>query len=417
MFRSLTCKLLAALAALGALVALPCAARERRVVEEMEYVQATVSKVGQSDELRVSLSALGGEYRLRVSVNPRIDRWAASGELHHYQGTLEGVPDSWVRVSIAGESLRGVIYDGRELLAIEPGEGGGLTMFRMADVNFEPQLSFAADSLAIPGQQPVAGQQKTGSLPGSSRLEALTPDRELEISAVGDAAFRARYASDADARDAVLTRLNIVDGIFSSQLGVAIDVASVNIADAVSEQLDASTDPPILLDSLGRLRQQTPALNARGLTHLFTGRDLDGNSAGIGYSALLCNSRYSSSLAEAHNDAGIDGLISAHEIGHVFGAPHDGDGQCATTSPTQFIMAPVLNSRATSFSQCSLDQMAPRVANAGCLRPLSQPPPTAPPVEDPPPTGGRSSGGGALDALLLALLAVSLGAALRRRPG
>ena len=44
----------------------------------------------------------------------------------------------------------------------------------------------------------------------------------------------------------------------------------------LSDSLDDSIDPPILLDSLGRLRQQTPALNSRGLTHLFTGRSLDG---------------------------------------------------------------------------------------------------------------------------------------------
>jgi hypothetical protein len=171
----------------------------------------------------------------------------------------------------------------------------------------------------------------------------------------------------------MLTRLNIVDGIFSAQVGVGIEVTSVNVGDALGDALDASTDPPILLDSLGRLRQQTPALHDRGLTHLFTGRDLDADSVGIAYSATLCNPRYSASLAQAHNSAAVDGLIGAHEIGHVFGAPHDGEGQCAATSSTQFIMAPVLNTQANTFSQCSLAQMAPRVTGASCLKPLSPP--------------------------------------------
>ncbi len=416
MLRAPFSKLLAAWAGLVAL-AMPCAARDSATVQELEYVKARVAAIGQSGELRVNVSALGREFQLRVGVNPRVDRWAPPGGLHHYQGVLEGVPHSWVRVSIAGESLRGVIYDGRELFAIEPDAAGALAMFRMSDVEFDPPLSFTGDTLAVPGLQPVPGlQEKTGNPSGGPRLNALTPDRELEVSVVGDAAFRARYSSDAAAQDAVLARLNIVDGIFSAQVGVAINVASMNIADAVSDQLDVSTDPPILLDSLGRLRQQTPALNSQGLTHLFTGRDLDGNNVGIGYDGVPCNARYSASLAEAHEDAGVDGLISAHEIGHVFGAPHDGDGACASTSPTEFIMAPVLNSRATSFSQCSLDQMAPQVAGAKCLRPVSSPPPpSSPPVAEPAPPAGGGGGGGATDGLLLAMLSVSLGLAIRRR--
>ena len=75
--------------------------------------------------------------------------------------------------------------------------------------------------------------------PGFVRLEGLTAARKLEISAIGDASFRARYASDAEARDALLTRLNIVDGIFSAQVGAAIEVTSINMADTLSDSLDA----------------------------------------------------------------------------------------------------------------------------------------------------------------------------------
>lgn len=413
-----SCRTLAALSIIAALTVLPCAARDAPVVDEFEYIQARVSKVDSTQELRVTVSALGRAYHLRVGPNPRLDRWAGSSHWRHYQGTIEGDPGSWVRVSIDGDLVRGVIFDGRAMLAIEPQEGGGLAMFRLSGMHFETPFSFDGDTVTVPGVLlPIPGQEKVGSAPGAVEAHALTPDRQLEISVVGDAAFRARYASDADARDAVLTRLNIVDGIYSSQLGVAIDVASINIADALGDSLDSTTDPPILLDSLGRLRQQTPALDSLGLTHLFTGRDLDGNSVGIAYDGTLCNQRYSSSLAEAHDSASVDALISAHEIGHVFGAPHDGDGQCASTSSTEFIMAPVLNPRATAFSQCSLDQMAPRVASGSCLKRLSSPPPppTTPPVEEPAPPAGGSGGGGAFDVLLLGMLAAALVSACRAR--
>jgi hypothetical protein len=365
MFRII--QLPAVLAALGILMAFPGAAEDTRAAGKSERVQVVFSK-GTGGRLDVGFNAQGRELRLQLVPNPRLQRWAAGSRWHQYQGALQGVPDSWARLAVAGESMRGAIFDGRELLLVEPGQGAEAEILRLADANLGRDISLAGDSLAVPSQQ----QAKVGPL-AAARVQGLTADRKLEVSALGDASFRARYASEADARDAILTRLNIVDGIFSAQVGVGVEVASINVGDALGAALDVSTDPPILLDSLGRLRQQTTALNDRGLTHLFTGRNLDADSVGIAYSASLCSQRYSASLAQAHDGATIDGLISAHEIGHVFGAPHDGDGQCAATSQTQFIMAPVLNGQATLFSQCSLEQMAPRVENASCLRPLLPP--------------------------------------------
>jgi hypothetical protein len=360
-------ELLLALAVCSALTAAPCLSREGVWVEELARVETSVSKLGNAG-LRVSFAAKGRDYRLRLAPNPHLARWATGSRWQHYTGGLEQVPGSWARLSIAGNSLSGVIFDGQQFLLVEPGEGAASMVFRLVELRFESPVPFKGDAVAVPsGMHAASGQ------PGLVRLEGLTTARKLEISAIGDATFRARYASDELARDALLSRLNIVDGIFSAQVGTAIEVTSINMADSLSASLDASTDPPILLDSLGRLRQQNSTLNSRGLTHLFTGRNLDGDSVGIGYTASLCNQRYSASLAQAHDSAAVDGLISAHEIGHVFGAPHDGEGQCAATSPTQFIMAPTLNSQATSFSQCSLDQMAPRVDSASCLEPLLPP--------------------------------------------
>lgn len=355
------------MAALGALMAHPCVSAEPRP-DKSERVHVTISKAGAAQGVRASFSAMGRDFRVRLEPNPRLARWASGSRWLQYTGSLDGASTSWARLAIAGESLRGVIFDGHELLLVETGADAETHISRLADLQLEREIGFAGDAVHTPAEK-----QGTGDPFVAPRIQGVTADRKLEISVIGDASFRARYNSDADARDAMLTRLNIVDGIFSAQVGAGVEVTSINIADALSDSLDATTDPPILLDSLGRLRQQTPSLNDRGLTHLFTGRNLDADSVGIAYSGTLCNQRYSASLTQAHDGSAIDGLISAHEIGHVFGAPHDGEGQCAATSSTQFIMAPVLNNQASAFSQCSLEQMAPRAASASCLTPLLPP--------------------------------------------
>jgi len=98
-----------------------------------------------------------------------------------------------------------------------------------------------------------------------------------------------------------------------------------------------------------------------------TGRDLDGTTAGIAYIDNLCGNGFSASLSEQGLDPWIGALVAAHEIGHNFGALHDGepDSPCAST-PRTFLMAPSINGSG-AFSQCSLSTMAPAVQSAKCL--------------------------------------------------
>jgi len=118
-------------------------------------------------------------------------------------------------------------------------------------------------------------------------------------------------------------------------------------------------------------------------------------------------------------------LITAHEIGHVFGAPHDGTGKCASTPQDQYIMTPTFTGTSiTSFSRCSLDEIDAVLDSYACVVALPPPDPEPPATPPPPPaeTGDGDGGGGSLDPSVLLLL-LMLGASRRRslikvdRPG
>jgi hypothetical protein len=151
-------------------------------------------------------------------------------------------------------------------------------------------------------------------------------------------------------------------------LGVEIQVPSIDLGDSLS----AATEPSSLLSELRALRRGTSRLNSRGLTHLFTGRDLDGTTVGIAYLDSLCDREFGAGLSEARNrSAWIESLIAAHEIGHNFGAVHDGDpDEACASAPAGFLMATSING-SDQFSTCSLGLMRPNIATASCIAPLS----------------------------------------------
>jgi hypothetical protein len=99
-----------------------------------------------------------------------------------------------------------------------------------------------------------------------------------------------------------------------------------------------------------------------------TGRDLDTTTVGIAYLKNVCgsNNAYAVSLSQSGLNTTQAALIAAHEIGHNFGAPHDGEGACAST-PQTFLMAPQLNGN-DKFSSCSVSQIQAVINTATCFK-------------------------------------------------
>jgi hypothetical protein len=152
---------------------------------------------------------------------------------------------------------------------------------------------------------------------------------ELEVAMIADFEF---FSAELDPEGALLSRLNVVDGIFSEQVGVAITARELNVFDDPADPFTTS-DAGTLLDQVGRYRVATPAIAATGLAHLVTGRnltrrnaqnDLDDSIIGIAYLFGVCEAEIGVSVSE-RLDPFSSALVAAHEFGHNFGAPHDGE--------------------------------------------------------------------------------------------
>jgi hypothetical protein len=350
-------------------------------------VQAATAAATAPGVVELRFTALGREFELLLEPNARLEtvagRLGRAAGVAAYRGKVAGHERSWARIVLTPAGPAGLIADGSEIYALERRDDTAVrsedaadsAIYRLGDVYLD------AGTVAC-GVSTARVDAGTALALLESELEPLAQrgaTTNLDVGVIADAEFSRSFG--AAASSALLTRINNVDGIFSEQVGVQITAAKV---DVFTDDFDpfTKTNASGLLDELAEFRGATAAQDALGLSHLFTGRNLEGTTAGIAFLGGVCGKRRSSdslkrsfaaALSEARRGATVDSLIAAHEIGHAFGAPHDAEsGSACETTPANFLMAPTINGSNT-FSQCSIEQMQPKIAAAACLTPIFAP--------------------------------------------
>lgn len=343
-----------------------------RIVGQSATDAFSTQKAASTRSADFAFDAFGRSFELQLESNDRLFGASAlahrSGDVSVYKGRLAGQENSWARITVANGEPRGLIWDGAELIAIEatgdsPIASSGPVVFRLSDTFVQPSAMSCGVSPSVASGETVLSKL-IGEL-DSSFAQAPGATVQINIGAIGDFEFSSNMGANAEA--AILTRLNNVDGIFSSQAGVQISVEELVVYTTSSDPFSNTTDPVTLLNELGTHRQLTPAQFTQGLTHLYTGRDLDGSTVGIAYTGAVCSTNFGAGLSEGNISPTYDALIAAHEIGHNFGAPHDGDPnfQCGA-EPQTFLMAPSINGN-DQFSQCSIGIIQQTAASESCV--------------------------------------------------
>ena len=325
--------------------------------------------------LVMSFDALGRSFDLELEPNSHVIAAARQNPMLNgvdiYRGELAGQPNSWARIVVANGVPRGMFFDGQDLYAIEaPGDSivssNVPVVFRLADMQVAPGAMSCGAAAVTTGAS--AFENLVGEI--GSMAEAQGAVEEIGIGMIGDFEFTNAKGGDAAAAAAITTRMNNVDGIFSSQLGIQITVNTIDTFSSAADPFTDESDAALLLDEVSDYRSTTPSQNSNGLSHLFTGKDLDGTTVGIAWTGALCSNFFGAGLSEGNDTATFDSLVAAHEIGHNFGAPHDGEaGSACESQAGDWLMSPRLNG-VDQFSQCSIDEMSDNIASASCITAL-----------------------------------------------
>ena len=357
------------------------------------YQQALQSLRAEADGRALQFEAFGRRFDLRLERNERIG-FATPARLPGVdvlRGALDGVPGSWVRLTRTPSGYFGMIFDGSDYYAIEPArEAAAHAVGPVGASGNEPVIYRLADTLMPAGEascgtvtrigEPagvvsVTGQQVLEQVAGELEALAVTlPNKLLRMTVVGDFELSGlSFGGTTTAEQTIAARMNIVDGIYAAQAAVKVEVAEVIVFRNANDPFSDTLEAGVLLGEAGVWRQSTPGQSARGLTHLITGRDLNTTTVGVAYVGGLCSARFGVGLSQGNLSVTNSALVIAHEMGHNFGAAHDGEtGSVCESAPATFLMAARLNGSQT-FSQCTLSTIAPRIAAASCLTPISVP--------------------------------------------
>lgn len=160
---------------------------------------------------------------------------------------------------------------------------------------------------------------------------------------------------------------NECDFLFQRDMGAAHNVKGVVLRTNPNDPYTDATAHGTLLTQFRAVWAGVPLSNPeRDITHMMTGRDLDGGVIGVAYLASVCRQDPNVGLSQTFFTSAANRriMLTAHELGHQWNAPHDNqEGSACAHEGSGFIMNPSIGSQPLLFSDCSKDRMTTYLAS------------------------------------------------------
>lgn len=325
--------------------------------------------------MELSVNSARGSILFELSENSQfVKNWKSlisDTEFMLYKGVIKGNASSWVRLTISDKGIKGAFFDGTDIQFIDSVEN---VRDNLIDQDLLSDLADRSDAMVVFSASDVQHDGVCGLDDANHSelnkfdyqalvdelvdLTAAAANKNIDVAIVSDTEFDS--ATGGSGLNTMLSEMNVVDGIFSEQLGLQLSVDSATVLTDNGNM--TSSNAETLLGQFG-VYTNTQIGNP-GLAHLFTGKDLNGSTIGIAYVGAACTVFGTGVTQRIGN---LTALVAAHEFGHNMGAPHDNQsGSACASTPGNFLMNPSINGSDT-FSDCSKTQMQNLIQRASCI--------------------------------------------------
>ena len=292
-----------------------------------------------------------------------------NSETNAFAGRVEGEPDSWVRITIRENNLRGMIsVYGKQHTLVPTATGGTLSDFHpllLGDI--DGNISEVPDRVLYPPKSDdvLNNYMRNIKLSTAPAFEAGTVGLTALIGVVVDSKFNS-YHGGRGAEEARAI-LNTTDGIFREQFGLALQVDTMVVIDnAENDPMNlGSVTMEDMMRNFSDYRKRSPDLGSDiSMATLFSGNKNSDSALGLAWIGSACRTDgFDVSVVSPYR---LAELLSTHEIGHTLGAQHDSDTSCSSNA--SHVMWPYLSSSTKrEFSNCSKESVNMVIANGSCF--------------------------------------------------
>lgn len=283
-----------------------------------------------------------------------------------FKGTVNGDNTSEVRLTIDGSKVEGYFTDGATRFFIEPARK--YSVAATAETLVIYRAEDAIDPVTFECRSELMKQMERGNeIAASNMPEAVSGLRVLEIDTDADFEYVTTLGGANQANAEIRSILNMAEGVYESQLGVTF---SINFQHtwSTADPFAGANDDAYVRNFATHWETNFPRTSyPRDAAHLFTG-DADRLARGFAFIGVICQTPSFAYGYSGYVDwAPAKFLITAHELGHNFGANHvtaANGADCANS----LMIGQIQFDTPMSFCQASRTEVAAYLsANHACL--------------------------------------------------
>jgi len=309
-------------------------------------------------DIELTPTHLFSENFISRSVSEKGEVRSSTPSAHPYNGSIAGINDSRVSMTISENFVSGFIRIGKDhfyyksLNGYLPGRNDEIIFFNVKD--------------AIDDQPAYCGATKDQFVndPGiehDSKTLLAGECFEVNIAFADDFLMFNSYGSTGAVESHNIAVMNDVQTNWDDEFADEIQFFISEFFISTSLGADPWTDDTEAGTLLNSFTNWGPGgfIFPHDVASLWTDRNFNGGTVGIAWLGVVCTSNRYNCLQDFTNNPNSLRVLTSHELGHNFNASHDGAG-------SGFIMAPSVNNTST-WSSNSINSINNHVASRSCL--------------------------------------------------